>query len=136
VDGSRRVLGTWDRRRAHRGPLLREGFRDSGLLTLGSGTGAREAYLVAFLLTAFIAGSSTALGIAAGAYQLEWSPRRGMLSPNIVVAFVSDHFGLAGLLLSVVLVPLVPVYALGEVIGWRDSFWSRDCFPWDKSLPT
>jgi membrane protease YdiL (CAAX protease family) len=43
-----------------------------------------------------------------------------MLSPNIVVAFVSDHFILAGLLLSFVLVPLVPVYALGEEIGWRD----------------
>jgi membrane protease YdiL (CAAX protease family) len=103
-----------------RGPLLREGFRDSGLLRLGTGPGARAAYLVAFLLTAVAAIASTAMGIAAGAFQLDWNPQRGMVSPSLIVDFVSAHFGLAVLLLSLVVVPLVPVYELGEEIGWRD----------------
>jgi CAAX protease family protein len=103
-----------------RGPLRREGFRDSGLLRLGSGLGARRAYAVALLLTPVAVIGSTAVGIAVGAFQLEWSPWRGLLSPELIVSFVSGHFGLAGLLLSFVVVPLIPLLALGEEIGWRD----------------
>ncbi len=103
-----------------RGPLRREGFGDSGLLRLGSGPGAREAYAVALLLTAVAVIGSTAVGIAVGAFQLEWSPWRALLSTDLIVAFVSGHFGLPGLLLSFVVVPLVPFLAIGEEIGWRD----------------
>ncbi len=103
-----------------RGPLLREGFGDSGLFRLGSGFGAWEAYPVALLLTAAATIGATAMGIAAGAFQLEWSPWRGLLSPDLIVRWVSDHFGLAGLLASFIVVPLVPVLAVGEEIGWRD----------------
>ena len=103
-----------------RGPLLHEGFRDSGLLRLGSGIGAREAYAVALLLTAVAAVGSTVLGMAVGAFQLDWSPPRALLSTDLIVSFVSGHLGLAGLLLSFVVVPLLPILALGEEIGWRD----------------
>jgi membrane protease YdiL (CAAX protease family) len=103
-----------------RGPLLKEGFRDSGLLRLGSGPGARNAYLVAFLLTAVAAIASTGLGLAVGAFQLDWSPLRGMASPALIVAYISSHLGLTALLLSFVVVPFLPVFDLGEEIGWRD----------------
>lgn len=103
-----------------RGPLRREGFRDSGLLRLGSGPGARQAYAVALLLTPLAVFGSTAVGIAVGAFQLEWSPWRGLPSTDLIVSFVTGHFGLAGLLLSFAVVPLVPFLAIGEEIGWRD----------------
>ncbi len=103
-----------------RGPLLREGFRDSGLLRLGSGRAAGPAYAVALLLTPFAVFGSTAVGISAGAFQLEWSPPQGANSPNLIVGFISDHLGLWALLLSFLLLPLVPVFDLGEEIGWRD----------------
>jgi membrane protease YdiL (CAAX protease family) len=103
-----------------RGPLLKEGFHDSGLLRLGSGRGAREAYAVALLLTAVAAIASTGLGLAVGAFRLEWSPLRGMASPEEIVGYISSHLGLTALLLSFVVVPLLPVFELGEEIGWRD----------------
>jgi CAAX protease family protein len=103
-----------------RGPLLKQGFRDSGLLRLGSGRGARTAYGVALLLTAISAIASTGLGLAVGAFQLDWSPLRGMASPERIVGYISSHFGLTALLLSFLLVPLLPVFELGEEIGWRD----------------
>lgn len=108
-----------------RGPLLREGFRDSGILRVGSGPGARRAYLVAFLLTACAVIGSTATGLLIGAFELEWSPWRAMISPDVVVRFVSAHFGLVGLLVSFVVVPLLPAFELGEEIGWRDYLFLR-----------
>lgn len=103
-----------------RGPLFREGFGDFGLFRLGSGRPARKAYAVALLLMAATAIASTAAGLTIGAFQLEWSPWRGLLSPNLVVAFVAGHFGLAGLLVSFVVIPFIPAFELGEELGWRD----------------
>lgn len=103
-----------------RGPLFREGFGDFCLFRLGSGRGAREAYLVAVLLTAIAAIASTSLGLAIGAFRLEWSPWRALLSPNVVVGFVAGHSGLIGLLVSFIIVPFIPVFELGEELGWRD----------------
>jgi membrane protease YdiL (CAAX protease family) len=108
-----------------RGPLLREGFRNSGLLTLGRGSGVRPAYAVALTLIAAAAVASTAVGISAGAFQLDWSPDRALGSANLIVAFIAGHFGLWGLLLSFVVVPLVPASELGEELGWRDYLLPR-----------
>jgi membrane protease YdiL (CAAX protease family) len=97
-----------------------EGFRDSGLFRLGSGRGALTSYAIALLLIPFATVASTLLGVSAGAFQVHWDPFRAILSPNLIVGFVSDHFGLVGLVLSFVLIPLVPLVDLGEEIGWRD----------------
>jgi membrane protease YdiL (CAAX protease family) len=103
-----------------RGPLRREGFADSGLLRLGSGQAAVAAYVIALTLITFAAVSSTMLGIGAGAFQLDWNLYRGLTSPNVIIVFVSDHFGFWGLALSLLVIPLLPIIDLGEEIGWRD----------------
>jgi CAAX protease family protein len=103
-----------------RGPLRREGFADSGLLRLGSGRAAVTAYVIALTLITFAAVSSTMLGIGAGAFQLDWNLYRALTSPNLIIVFVSDHFGFWGLALSLLAIPLLPIIDLGEEIGWRD----------------
>src|SRR5207244_4593712 len=101
-----------------RGPLRREGFRDSGIFRLGKGRGAAAAYMVALGLIPFVVAASTLLGISAGAFQVDWDAAQGLASPNLIVATVTDHFGLTGLLVSFVLIPLLPVIDLGEEIVW------------------
>lgn len=103
-----------------RGPLLREGFRDSGLLRIGASPNAWWPYAVAFLLPAVAVGASTLAGVAAGAFQLDWDEMRAVTSSNILVGWVSDHLGLPGLLASFFIVPFLPVIEAGEEIGWRD----------------
>jgi len=108
-----------------RGPLRREGFKDSGLFRLGSGRAAILSYTVALVLIPFAVAASTLLGVSAGAFQVHWDPFRAILSPNLIVGVVSDHFGLIGLLLSFVLIPVVPLVDVGEEIGWRDYLLPR-----------
>jgi len=108
-----------------RGPLRREGFKDSGLFRLGRGRAAVLSYTVALVLIPFAAAASTLIGVSAGAFQVHWDPFRAILSPNLIVGIVSDHFGLIGLLLSFVLIPLLPLVDVGEEIGWRDYLLPR-----------
>ncbi len=108
-----------------RGPLRRQGFTDSGLFRLGRGRAAVLSYTIALALIPFAVAASTLLGVSAGAFQVHWDPFRAILSPNLIVGIVSDHFGLIGLLLSFVLIPLVPLVDVGEEIGWRDYLLPR-----------
>lgn len=100
--------------------VRREGFADSGLFRLGKGRAAMAAYTVALLLIPFAAMSSTALGVSAGAFELRLDADGGLISPNRIVLLVTENFGLAGLLLSFVVLPLIPLVDLGEELGWRD----------------
>jgi hypothetical protein len=78
------------------------------------------AYAIALLLVAFAAVASTALGISAGAFQLRWDADGGLASSNRIVLLVTENFGLAWLLLSFAVLPLIPLVDLGEELGWRD----------------
>jgi membrane protease YdiL (CAAX protease family) len=97
-----------------------EGFADSGLFRLGKGRAAAIAYAIALLLIPFAAIASTALGVSAGAFELRWDANGGLASANRIVLLVTENFGLAGLLLSFVVLPLIPLVDLGEELGWRD----------------
>ena len=97
-----------------------EGFADSGLFRFGKGRAAAAAYATALLLIPFAALASTALGISAGAFEVRWDADGGLGSANRIVLLVTSNFGLAGLLLSFAVLPLIPLIDLGEELGWRD----------------
>ncbi|HKX19005.1 MAG TPA: type II CAAX endopeptidase family protein [bacterium] len=100
--------------------MWREGFADSGLFRFGAGRAAIAAYAVALFLVPFAALLSTAVGVSAGAFLVRLDGDGGLSSPNHIVQAVTANFGLAGLLLSFILLPLIPLVELGEELGWRD----------------
>jgi uncharacterized protein len=103
-----------------RGPLRRDGFGDSGLFKIGKGPAARAAYAVAIFLIPLASVIAILAGLRAGAFEVGWNSDRAITSPNYLVSFIAENFGLAGLLISFAVVPLLPIVDLGEEIGWRD----------------